>query len=257
MRVRMLAGNWKMNKTIAELQPFFDAFGHEVGLASDVQLTERVDLLFAVPYPLLERATRLAEPRGIRIAAQNVHFEASGAFTGEVSLPMLRELGVTASLIGHSERRQYFGETDQSVARKTRAAVEAGFLPIVCVGETLAERERGETEAVVTRQTRAFLDELKDPGELVVAYEPVWAIGTGRSATSAQAQEVHKLIRGLLATKFGAGVAGEIRILYGGSATPANIEELVAQPDIDGALVGGASLKAADFARMVRSAVER
>jgi triosephosphate isomerase len=254
-RTRLMAGNWKMNKLSSELEPFFREFAAALGLDKDETITDRVDILFAVPYLLLDRAAQLAEPMGIRVAAQNVHSEANGAFTGEVSLGMLKEIGVTATLIGHSERRQYFGETDESVARKTKAALAAGFMPIACVGETLEEREEGRTEAVVTRQVKAVLDTIDSPKDLVLAYEPVWAIGTGRSATSGQAQEVHATIRRLIAQRFGDGVAAKMRILYGGSANPANIDELLKQPDIDGGLVGGASLKPQDFAKMVKAGV--
>jgi triosephosphate isomerase len=258
MRKRMLAGNWKMNKLNGDLAAFFAAFGNAVTGDAAVAAAERVDVLFAVPYTLLAQAVVAAAPWGIRIAAQNLHADPSGAFTGEISIPMLKEAGVTASLIGHSERRQFFGETDATVARKTRAALEQGMLPIVCLGETLVEREAGQTEAVVKRQLAAVMEALP-PGPvadaMVLAYEPVWAIGTGRSATSQQAEEVHHFLRSQLSTHLGAAAAGQMRILYGGSASPANIAELLAQPDIDGGLVGGASLKPDDFARMVLTAL--
>jgi triosephosphate isomerase len=253
----MLAGNWKMNKLNRDLGPFFDEFAQAVGLDRDEELTEQVDILFAVPTTLLALAARQMEPRGIRIAAQNIHWEAAGAYTGEVSVDMIKEVGVTATLIGHSERRQYFGETDETVAKKTTAALAADVMPIVCVGETLAERDGGQTAAVVTRQVQAVFAQVADPKDMIIAYEPVWAIGTGRSATTAQAQEVHALIRGLVADRYGAKTAETLRILYGGSANPANIDELLAQPDIDGGLVGGASLKPQDFAKMVKAALPR
>jgi triosephosphate isomerase len=212
-------------------------------------------LLFAVPFTLLEKAAKLAYPHGIRIAAQNTHFETSGAYTGEVSLAMLKDVGITATLVGHSERRQYFGETDETVNKKVRAALAQGFLTIACVGETLEERDGNQTAAVVSRQVAAVLEAvgpatLKD---LVIAYEPVWAIGTGRTATSAQAEEVHAAIRVQVGQRFGAPAATALRLLYGGSANPSNIKELMAQPDVDGGLVGGASLKPSDFAAMVNS----
>jgi triosephosphate isomerase len=258
MRTKLLAGNWKMNKRISELAPFFDAFATEAGIDRDPGLVKKVEVLFAVPYPLLAQATQLAKKHGIHIAAQNVHWEASGAFTGEVSFGMLQELGINATLIGHSERRQYFGETDETVAKKVKAALAAGFTPIACVGETLAERDSGKTESVVTRQVTSILGAASpDPGRLVIAYEPVWAIGTGRSATSAQAQEVHALIRRLVREQLSPAAGDRMRLLYGGSATPQNIDELLAQGDIDGGLVGGASLKPADFAKMVRSGLAR
>jgi len=254
-RRRLLAGNWKMNKSISELPAFFEAFAKEAGLDSDGggRNNRGYDVLFAVHYTLLARASELAKPLGIIVAAQNVHFEASGAFTGEVSIAMLKELGVTWTLIGHSERRQYFAETDESVAKKVRAALNAGMTPVICVGETRQERETGVTKVIVGRQLDAALAAAAgDVDNIVLAYEPVWAIGTGLSATSAQAQEVHSFIRERMAEKCGPNAAKSVRILYGGSATPANIDELMGQPDIDGGLVGGASLKPADFAKMAR-----
>ncbi len=252
MPVPMLVGNWKMNKLNGDLDAFFAACAAELA----PRLTARVDVLFAVPYLLLERAVRLASPLGIRIAAQNVHWEAAGAYTGEISAGMLQEAGVNATLIGHSERRQYFGEDDASVAKKTRAALGAGMLSIVCVGETLAEREQGLTEAVVTRQVRSVLAAVDHLDNLVLAYEPVWAIGTGRSATSAQAQDVHALIRRLVGDGFGRDSAAALRVLYGGSAAPANIADLISQSDVNGGLVGGASLKAGDFCQMAKVVAE-
>lgn len=248
MRVKLLAGNWKMNKTSADLEPFFAGLGG--GFAAD-----RVEVMIAAPFTLLAATRALAEPRGIRVAAQNVHWEPSGAFTGEVSLPMLKDIGVSATLIGHSERRQYFAETDQTVAKKVGAALGAGVMPIVCVGETLEERERNETDRVVRRQVLAALEGLDAARDLVIAYEPVWAIGTGRTATNAQAQEVHAHIRKIVGERLGAAAAESMRILYGGSANPGNIHGLLAERDIDGALVGGASLKAADFRAMVQAAL--
>ena len=260
MRKRLMAGNWKMFKLIAELEPFFETFTKELKLDEDRGLTERVGMAFAVPFTQLARAAELAKPLGVRIAAQNVHWQAEGAFTGEVSLAMLREVGIATTLIGHSERRQFAGETDDTVARKTKAALAAGFLPIVCVGETLAERDAGTTADVVARQLGAVLAAVQGDSlaarELVIAYEPVWAIGTGRAATAAQAQEVHGLIRRQVVATWGAQAAASLRILYGGSANPGNIRELLDQSDIDGALVGGASLKPLDFAQMVRVALE-
>ena len=256
-RTRMLAGNWKMHKLNSELAGFFSTFAQEVGLEHESARDNGIEILFAVPCTLMAEAVRIANPRGFRVAAQNVHWEMQGAFTGEVSVPMLKELGVSATLIGHSERRQYFGETDATVALKVKAALSGGMMPILCVGETLAEREEGDTDHVVRRQLEISLESIDDPGELVVAYEPVWAIGTGRSASSGQAQEVHHLIRSLLERRYNRKVAQEIRILYGGSANPQNIAELLAQPDIDGALVGGASLKPGDFARMVHAGISQ
>ncbi|MBM4250954.1 MAG: triose-phosphate isomerase [Deltaproteobacteria bacterium] len=249
----MLAGNWKMNKLNRELAGFFATFFESVGWHRDDSISDRIDVLFAVPPTLMAQAVPLAEPSGVRIAAQNIHWEPSGAFTGEISLPMITEAGVTATLIGHSERRQYFAETDESVARKTRAALLADVMPVVCIGETLEQREAGLTQEVVSRQVKAALNGIEDPKDLVLAYEPVWAIGTGRSATAAQAQEVHAEIRHLLRAIYGQSIGSNVRVLYGGSATPQNVEDLLAQKDIDGALVGGASLKPEDFAKMVRA----
>ena len=251
----MLAGNWKMNKLNGDLVDFFESFFGALGWHRDEGLSERVDVLFAIPSTLLAKAVPLAEPAGVRIAAQNIHWESAGAFTGEVSIPMIKEVGVTATLIGHSERRQYFAETDTTVCAKVGAALAHDVLPIVCVGETLQQREAGQTQEVVAGQVKAAVVGVNDPKDLIIAYEPVWAIGTGRSATAAQAQEVHAEIRSVLVDRFGSARGAEIRILYGGSANPANIGELLDQKDIDGALVGGASLKAGDFAKMVRAAL--
>jgi triosephosphate isomerase len=251
MRKNMMAGNWKMNKTNGELEDFFGSF--DTHSAFDAEMAEKVDVLFAVPYTLLANAQKIAGAGAIRIASQNMHAELSGAFTGEVSAIMLKDIGVTATLIGHSERRQYFNETDESVAAKVFTALREGIMPIACVGETLEEREAGKTSEVVERQVKAILTAAKDPGDLVLAYEPVWAIGTGKTASPEQAQEVHGLIRGLIKDSYGQATADKMRILYGGSAKPANIDELLAQPDIDGGLVGGASLNAKDFGRMVES----
>jgi triosephosphate isomerase (TIM) len=248
MRRKFLAGNWKMNKVRADLAPFFSALVAEIGSRA-----KDIDILFATPYTLLDSANGFAKKHGIRIAAQNVHFEKSGAFTGEISCAMLQDLGIGATLIGHSERRQYYNETDASVAKKTKVCLENKITPIVCVGETKQEREKNETEAVVRRQVEAFTAGVDDPKDLVVAYEPVWAIGTGLNATSQQAEAVHAFIRGLLKTRYGAK-AETIRILYGGSANPGNFKELISQPNIDGGLVGGASLKPSDFAAMINMA---
>ena len=190
----------------------------------------------------------------IALAAQNVHWEEKGAFTGEISAPMLRELGCTAVIVGHSERRQFFGETDTGVNRRTRTALAAGLMPVICVGETLAERESGRTLAVVERQTRAALLDLSatDIRGVCMAYEPVWAIGTGKTATPEQAQEVHAAMRSIVAALAGSEIAEEIRILYGGSVKADNIDALMAQRDLDGALVGGASLEARTFAKIVQ-----
>jgi triosephosphate isomerase len=213
-----------------------------------------VQVAVAPPFTALQAVRQLLAGGPVELAAQNVHWEPQGAYTGEVSAPMLAEVGCRHVIVGHSERRQYFGETDESVRKRVGAVLSAGMLPIVCVGETLAEREAGKTLEVVGRQVRAGLAGLREPlAAITLAYEPVWAIGTGKTATSAQAQEVHAAIRAILRELAG-GLADAIRIQYGGSVKPENAAELMSQPDVDGALVGGASLKAADFVAIVKGA---
>jgi triosephosphate isomerase len=250
-RKRFVCGNWKMHRTGAEA----GALAREVRAAAE-SLADRVDVAVAPPFTAL--AAVAAELRGSRIGlgAQNLHWESQGAFTGEVSAAMLVDAGCRFVLCGHSERRQFFGDTDEWVQRKTRAALAGGLHPIVCVGETLPERESGRTLEVVGRQVRAALAGLSadQVGKLTVAYEPVWAIGTGRTATSAQAQEVHAALRAIL-RELAPAVADAVRILYGGSVKPDNAAELMSQPDVDGALVGGASLKAADFSGIIQGAI--
>jgi triosephosphate isomerase len=246
-RVPLLAGNWKMHGTgAAAAQLAAEVVDAVRGIADR-------DVLIAPPFPVLPLvAERLGGSR-VRLAGQNLHWEDSGAFTGEVSGPMLAASGCTHVIVGHSERRQLFGDTDEWVARKVGAALRAGLTPIVCVGETLGEREANETWAIIDRQVRAALFGLDAAiARLVLAYEPVWAIGTGKVATPEQAQAVHGSIRALLGELAGPAVAAAVRILYGGSVKPDNVDTLMRQPDLDGALVGGASLKAADFARIVR-----
>lgn len=249
-RIPLLAGNWKMCGTAPEAVALVDAL---LPLVSGVRDRE---VLIAPPFTaLVPVATRLAGT-AVRLAGQNLYWEDRGAFTGEISGPMLVAAGCTHVILGHSERRQLFGELDEWVGRKTQTALRVGLTPIVCVGETLAEREGGLTLEVVARQLRAALSDV-DPTALVgtvLAYEPVWAIGTGQVATPGQAQDVHASLRALLASMSTPSVAARIRILYGGSVKPDNVDALMRQPDIDGALVGGASLQAADFARIVRFA---
>jgi triosephosphate isomerase len=247
----LIAGNWKMNAGGRDALPLAEA------VAKAARELGRAEVVVAPPFTALaavahELGTELKSDVGI--AGQNMHPEASGAFTGEISAGMLKDAGAEWVILGHSERRQHFGETDDFIARKVAAALAAELHPIVCVGETLEEREAGETLAVVERQVRAFFDELaKQPGFGVVAYEPIWAIGTGRVARPEDAQEVHAMIRALLA-KASDDLAGGTRILYGGSVKADNAEGLLAQPDIDGALVGGASLDAAGFAKIIEAA---
>lgn len=243
----LLAGNWKMQGTRAEAEALLSALKTEVADATDREV------VVAPPFTALETAARILAGSSIRLAAQNMHWEPQGAFTGEISGPMLHELGCHYVILGHSERRQYCGETDEIVARKVQAAQRDGLLPIMCVGETLEERERGETLAVITRQIRGGLHN-QDAAALsavVVAYEPIWAIGTGRTATPEQAQEVHAAMRTTLSELADSATADTIRLLYGGSVKPDNVDGLMAQTDIDGALVGGASLQADSFARIV------
>jgi triosephosphate isomerase len=246
----LVAGNWKMN---AGGQ---DALSLAAAVAKATRELSRADVVVAPPFTAIAAvAHELGEAKSeVGIAGQNMHAEVSGAFTGEISAGMLKDAGATWVILGHSERRQLFGETDEGVARKVAAALAADLRPIVCVGETLEEREGGRTLEVVERQVRAFFDELaKQPGFGVVAYEPVWAIGTGRVAKPEDAQEVHAMIRGLLG-KASEELASVTRILYGGSVKPDNAAGLFGQPDIDGALVGGASLDPTGFARIVEAA---
>jgi triosephosphate isomerase len=247
MRTPILAGNWKLNLTIAEST----ALAAEVA-AGCAGLTGREVVVAPVFTALAPVAAALAGSP-VRLAAQDAHWEEQGAFTGEVSGSLLRDAGCAAVIVGHSERRQLFGETDEQVNRKTLAALRNGLQPIVCVGETLAEREQGAVEQVIGRQVRAALAGLSgdQAASLALAYEPVWAIGTGRTATPAQANEVHGFIRGLLSELFGATVADRVRVLYGGSVKPDNVDELMREPELDGVLVGGAALKAASFLRIV------
>jgi len=247
-RRKIVAGNWKMNLDRAKAADLTRAVVARHGEAATVEL------VLCPPAPYL--GTVAAElGGGVALGGQNMHDKASGAFTGEVAPPMLLDLGCRYVILGHSERRTLFGETDSIVNAKAKAALAAGLTPIVCVGETLEEREAGRTNDVVGTQVRGSLAGLsaEDIGRVVIAYEPVWAIGTGRVATPAQAQEVHALIRGLLAGLSSPAVAAAVRIQYGGSVKPDNAADLAAQPDIDGALVGGASLKADDFLGIARA----
>jgi triosephosphate isomerase (TIM) len=243
MRTPLIAGNWKMFKTVSEAVSFTGQLHALVGAVTGVEI------VVAPPFTALQAVAAAARGTNIGVSAQDVYFEREGAFTGEVSVGMIKEVGATYAIVGHSERRRLFGETDAIVNRKAAAAMAGGLTAIVCVGETLEERERDETFVVLDRQIREGLRGL--PAGFVVAYEPVWAIGTGRNATAAQAQEAHAHIRTRLREAFGDGVAGDCRVLYGGSVKPDNVRELSAQPDVDGALVGGASLEAKSFAAIV------
>jgi triosephosphate isomerase (TIM) len=247
-RTPILASNWKMNKTIEETERFLAEFLPSVPESGP-------EVVVCPPFLSLKTAVEHCAQSRARVAAQNMHEDAEGAFTGEVSAPMLLEIGVDGVILGHSERRQFFGESDEALARKVPAALRAGLEPILCVGENESQRDSDETEGVLTRQIEADLSEVPDDrlGEVVIAYEPIWAIGTGRTATPEQAQEACALIRGLIETRSG-DAAAAIRILYGGSVKPGNAAELIALPDVDGALVGGASLDPADFAAIVAAA---
>jgi triosephosphate isomerase (TIM) len=246
-RTPLLAGNWKMCGTGPEAIALVDAL---LPLIAGIRDRE---VLVAPPFTALVPVAARIAGTAVRLAGQNLYWEDRGAFTGEISGPMLVAAGCTHVILGHSERRQLFGELDDSIGRKVQAALRAGLTPIVCVGETLAEHESGLTLEVVARQVRGALVDLEPSSlaDIVLAYEPVWAIGTGKVATPGQAQDVHASIRALLASISAPSVAARIRILYGGSVKPDNVDALMRQPDIDGALVGGASLQAADFARIV------
>ncbi len=246
-RTPYIAANWKMHKSAAEAGEFVDA------LLPRIAATQH-DVVICAPFTALGAVVERRYGTAVKVAAQNMHEEAGGAFTGEVSAPMLVELDVEAVVLGHSERRQLFGETDEALARKVPAALAAGLEPILCVGESEEARDAGQTEAVLERQLQADLAGVEDTAlsQIVIAYEPIWAIGTGRTATPEQAQEACAFIRDVVRER--GGPADDVRILYGGSVKPANAAELLGQPDIDGALVGGASLDPGDFAAIVAAA---
>jgi triosephosphate isomerase len=248
MRKPLIAGNWKMHKTLGEAIEYVLAFREAV---DDVVA---VDVLLCVPAPLCSPLAKLLKESNVQLGAQNLYWEEKGAFTGEVSGPMLESVGCNYVIVGHSERRHIFGETDEDVNRKLRAALAAYLTPIFCIGETLAEREANETADVLTRQVAEGLkgfsaDEI---AKMVIAYEPVWAIGTGVTATPNQANEAQRVVRELVKAQAGEAVADALRILYGGSVKPDNIVELMREPEIDGALVGGASLSVESFVRIVK-----
>ena len=247
MRTPFVAGNWKMHKTVAETVKYVKEFR---GLVKDLR---DVEIVLAPPFTALHAAAESVRSSNVGIAAQDLHWEREGPFTGEISAPMIRETGAEYVIVGHSERRTLFGETDATVNRKLAAAFAGGLTPIVCIGETLDQRERNETFTVLDRQIRDGLDGVTSEQliQLVLAYEPVWAIGTGRNATPAQAAEAHSHIRKRLQQWFGAQPAELCRVVYGGSVKPENIAELTSQPDVDGALVGGASLDVKAFSQIV------
>jgi triosephosphate isomerase len=247
-RLPFIAGNWKMNKTVGE------ALDLVKELKTAISGVKEVEVAVAPPFTALDAVRKELEGSSIRLAAQNLFWEEKGAFTGEISPHMLREVGCHYVIIGHSERRQSFGESDETVNRRINAALAQGLKVIFCIGETLKEREEGKTFPLIERQMEGGLKGLsgKKMRNMVMAYEPVWAIGTGKTATPEQAEEVHRFIRGKLERLYSREVSEEIRIQYGGSVTPENIKGLMSQPNIDGALVGGASLKAESFLEIVR-----
>ncbi len=249
LRQAIIAGNWKMNKTRSEAKTLIEELKPIAEKAS-------CGVVICVPFTNLETAVELTKGTNIKVGAENVHFKKSGAFTGEISADMLKEIGVEYVIIGHSERRQYFGETDLTVNRRVKAALAAGLKVILCVGEMLSEREDGITEDVVELQTVAAFTGVseEDAKNVIIAYEPVWAIGTGKTATAEQANEVCSFIRGVVAKRYNKAVADGMTIQYGGSMNPKNAAELLAQPDVDGGLIGGASLKAADFGVLLEEA---
>lgn len=246
MRIPIIAGNWKMHKSIKEGLAFVEAIKPEVANTD-------VEVLLCAPYTLLQPLVEAAKGTNIKIGAQNMHFEDKGAFTGEVTADMLLEIGVSHVIIGHSERRQYYNETDETVNLKTLKALAKGLVPVVCVGESLEQREAGETKAVCKTQIEKAFENISaaDAKTVVVAYEPIWAIGTGKTASSQDANDVIAYIREVLQGLYSDEISEEIRIQYGGSVKPANVEEIMNEADIDGALVGGASLEPDSFVQLV------
>jgi len=249
MRKNVIAGNWKMNKTLSEANQFVEE------AASKVSNNDKVDAVVCAPFPFLASLVEKTKGSSVKVGAQNMHFEDSGAFTGEVSPVMLKDLGVSHVVIGHSERRELFAETDEIVNKKTHAAFNHGLTPIVCCGETLEQREANETMNHIENQIKEALKGLSDKqiANTIIAYEPIWAIGTGKTATSEEANEVCTHIRNVIKMMTSGETAEQVVIQYGGSVKPANIDELLAQSDIDGALVGGASLEADSFVQLVEA----
>lgn len=247
MRRPLIAGNWKMNNSCAESVELVSQ------LKDILSARKEIDIVVAPPFTALGAVAAVLKGSPIGLSAQNVFWEESGAFTGEISTAMLKDVGCRYVIIGHSERRQYFSETDETVNKRLKAALKASLIPIVCIGETLAEREAEKTLPVIEQQLKGGLKSLslEEMETVIIAYEPVWAIGTGKTATPDQAQEVHRFIRDIIARIFSKEIADDTRILYGGSVKPDNVDQLMVQLDIDGALVGGASLKADAFARLV------
>lgn len=259
MRKPFMAANWKMNHTLAKAKEFVENFPKELGNLDK----NTIDIAICVPFVYLIPVSQWLQEKNkeynldIRSGAQNAHVALKGAFTGEISVPMIKDAGCTYVILGHSERRQMFGETDKAISEKAKVVFEHNLLPIICVGETLEEREAGTTFNVIEKQLTGSLSGLtsEQVAACTIAYEPVWAIGTGKAATPEMAQEVHKMIRNFLCTHYGENVAQAVRIQYGGSVKPNNVKELMQQPDIDGALVGGASLEATSFAELIKNSL--
>lgn len=253
----LIAGNWKMNKTSDEGTALVEAIKAALPCGGTGACSEGPEILVCPPFLTIPAVVCATADSCMKVGAQNVHWAAEGAFTGEVSVSMLKDAGCTHVIIGHSERRQYFAETDETVNERTKAAVAAGLVAVVCVGETLDAHEQGATKSVVERQMRGAFSGITvaDMDKIVIAYEPVWAIGTGKVATDEQAQDVHAFIRALLSEMYGEETAESARILYGGSMKPGNAAGLLAQADIDGGLIGGAALKAEDFVSIVKVAI--
>ncbi|MCD4830666.1 MAG: triose-phosphate isomerase [Anaerohalosphaeraceae bacterium] len=253
MRKPFLGGNWKMNTDKASAVALASALADSVG-----SLTDKVDVAVCPPFVYLDTVSQALAQSSIAVSSQDIYFESNGAFTGEISTDMLKDVGCEYVLVGHSERRHVIGETDELINRKVKAAIAAGLKVIFCVGELLAQREAEQTDEVVKQQIEKGLVGIDAAGaaNITIAYEPVWAIGTGLTATPAQAQEVHAMIRNLIAGMYSQDFADQVRIQYGGSAKPANAAELMSQPDVDGLLIGGASLKPEDFTSMIASAAE-
>lgn len=252
MRTPLIAGNWKMNKTINEALDLVKSLHHGLNFPK----VEKIEIVVTPTFTALNKVAEYLKDSFIDVACQDIFWEDAGAFTGAISAPLVKDAGAKFAIIGHSERRQFFNETDETVNKKTLAALKHQLTPIVCVGETLEEREAGKLDEVIARQVKTGLADItkEQSSLLVIAYEPVWAIGTGKTATPEQAEEVHAMIRTLLAEIFGRDTASVIRIIYGGSVKASNSKELLSLPNIDGALVGGASLKAEDFIGIINNA---
>ncbi|MFH1438430.1 MAG: triose-phosphate isomerase [Pseudomonadota bacterium] len=248
-RTPVIAGNWKMNKTVAEAMEIVK------GLHYGLPWPGEVDVIVAPPFTALHAAARFLKDSYIALAAQDLFWEDSGAFTGQISGAFIKEAGADYVIIGHSERRRYFAETDETVRRKTKAALKHGLIPIVCIGETLEEREAGRVTDVILQQIKGGLEGLspQEAGDLIIAYEPVWAIGTGKTAAPEQAEQVHADIRGIISSEFGSSHADSMRIIYGGSMKPQNAGALMSMENIDGGLIGGASLEPSDFIGIIKA----